>query len=324
MFLRFFKSNQPLLIILFPFIVFGLWAKSIFGNFDYSTQENSVLIQLIYSMFGHNTIVISSVSALLVFAMSYFLVKLNESYILTDKSSFLPAFFYIVIVSSVRFVQTQSHVIYATIFLFFAFIQVFGAYKKDEALSKLFNASLLISIGSFFYIKLLFFFPVLLIGVIITRAVNWREWAGMLIGLMVPFILYFSILFIFDNLDEVLKSFKNDLFYAHTHVVLKLHDIIFLGLLSSLSVFSIFSVFSDYNIKKIGTRKFLSTLFFLILGVMIIYAIFKSNALELIYFIAIPLSIFLTDYFSNGRRTWIKEVFFSLLIGIIVYSQIVG
>lgn len=312
------------MIFLFPFIVFGLWSKSIFGNFDYSSQENSVLIHLIYSMFGYNKIVISSVAALLVFAMSYFLIKLNETYILTDKSSFLPAFFFIVIVSSVRFVQTQSHVIYAAIFLFFAFIQVFGAYKKDEALSKLFNASLLISVGSFFYIKLLFFFPMLMIGVLITRAINWREWAGMLIGLMVPFILYFSILFIFDNLDEVLKSFRNDLFYAHTHVILKLHDIMFLGLLSSLSIFSIFSVFSDYNIKKIGTRKFLSTLFFLILGIMIIYAIFKSNALELIYFIAIPLSIFLTDYFSNGRRTWIKEVFFSLLIGIIVYSQIVG
>lgn len=310
------------MLLLLPLIVFVLWSHSIFGNIDFSTQENSLLIKAIYSMFGDNSMIISIFASLLVVAVSYLLIKLNETYILTDKSSYLPAFFYIIIVSGINFVQTQSHVIFASLFLFLALIQIFSAYKHDENLSSLFNASFFIAIGSFFYIKILFFFPIILIGVIITRTYNWREWASLFIGLIVPFLIYFSILFIFDNLEIVLSSFKNDLFYKHTHVTLKLHDVIFLSLLLTISLFSIVSVFSDYNSKKIGTRKFLSTMFVLIIGVFSIYFAFETYALELMYFLGIPLSIFLTDYFSNNRRKWIKEVLFSLLIGVVIYSQI--
>ena len=57
---------------------------------------------------------------------------------------------------------------------------------------------------------------------------------------------------------------------------------------------------------------------------LLLFVLFKNIKYEIVYLLAIPVSYLLTDYFYSIKRNWTINVITILLIGSIVYIQIIA
>lgn len=325
MILKLFKSNSPLILFLIPIIAFALWFKVLFSSATSSivfTAPILPLAQLFNTIFASNIhiLIVSSLSFLIL--LSFLLIKLNSEFINIENRTSFSALIFLAIIGGSPQVQVNPFVIYAAIFMYLALYQIFCTYKTETRFSYFFNAGFFIATGSLFYSKLIFFLPTILIGVGIIRAFNWREWFVLFIGVFTPYILALSYLYLTDDLNKYIIGFSSDLIGSSYIYQIKLHNLIFYSYLLFIGVISTFNIYSIVGTKKIGIRKNVIILVWMVINSIILFLVFHPYQFEILYFLAIPFSIFISNYLVSDRAYWIKEILFTLFIATIIYSQI--
>lgn len=320
--LHFFKKYNHFTLIIIIAISIFLWFNNIVIPDNPNLISNS-MIPLSW-LFNNNNIFLSeSIAFILIVIQAIYIAFLNKKYIFIDNQTYLHILMFVFIISIYNNLQFLQPLIFANLFLLFAFNKLFNAYKKINALADYFEAALFISIGSLFYLNFIFFIIIIWIAMIILTNFNIREWIVSILGLIAPHLVVLSFYFLFDksliyfnllsiNLFTPIISFKWNIFF----IVIYLFIFI-------LTIVSLFHLFTGRNIKKIKIRKYFHIFTWFIPVVFILWLIRISALAELFFLLSFPISFILTGFFLSIKNKWVSEILFIVLIIFIFLIQII-
>ena len=314
---RFYKGNSPYVLILIILTGIVFWIPGFIGEqeimmpFDYLRMPfysyvNTLLGASIFSQLFSLTLIILA---------GFKLNRLNSLYGFLKERTQLPALFFIIINSSFVFLLRLTPTVFAGILFLFSLEKILLSYRKENLSYNFFEASFLISLATFFYMPLLFLWPVIFVGLMILRPVIWREWVLSFMGLLLPFLMFLTIQFLrLGEIDSSLSLLIEQFSIIRINIFLSIPNLVFLGFLALLILFSNAMIIKTLVSRKIFSRKVMLYLFWIFVFSLISYFLIDNANFEMIYFTSIPVSYLLSEYFMSLRSTRWKEILFSLFI----------
>jgi hypothetical protein len=261
-------------------------------------------------------------SFLAVTVIIFLLVSFNTSVFFINERTFLPALFYILFSALFPQQQVMNPVIPASIFLMIALMQIMKAYRKQGTAFNFFDAGILISIGSMFYINILWFGLLLIIGIALLRTGNIKEIAISIVGLLTPYLLTAGLYYV---LGKDIGAFLGDIYYnlfgKTTGYSFSRLTIIVLILTGIIILVSIAFLLMRMSSKKIKSRKTFYLLLWALFISLVLYLLLPSVSVEIIWITGIPASYFLAHYFVFVRGKIIPEVMFSGMFVLVILLQ---
>lgn len=329
MFARVLKSNQPIVFVITLLMGIGLWVFTFIKPIPMSIPSDNMQMpfyRILEGLFNKNSSYLNVFTFIIILIQSILLVQFNKKYILINYRTYLPAFFYILIASSFIQLQRLNPVIIGALFVYFAIDYLFGTYRSEYALNKLYLAGFFISIASLFWAPFATLFILIWISLTVLRPFIGREWLVSLLGFITPY--FFIIVYYFVFSENYLHTFF-DIFLSNFVLIKHFYHLhfsyyIFYSLLSILIIIASFNIVRNLQKKKIKTRKFYLINWWLFMMGLLLFVLFKNIKYEIVYLLAIPVSYLLTDYFYSIKRNWTINVITILLIGSIVYIQIIA
>ena len=324
------KSNKPFVIFLIVFSALALWAGNLFNpvidsfHFD---EHNVLFYKLINQFLAFNASGSFIIALLLLLMQAFLLVQFNRKYILINYRTFLPAFFYVLVAGSFVRLQQVNPVISGTLFMFIALKFIYDIYRRDYALNRLYMAGFFVALSSMFWPPFAVFFIVIWVALSILRPFIGREWLVSLLGFLTPFLFVFTYYYVFydiTRLNALKETFFQNFSIQHSFVSVHYAYYIFFGLLFILIVLSSFKVIANFHKKKIKTRKYFEINWWIFFISVLLFVFFEHVSYEILYFMAIPVSFLLTEYFYSIRRNWYLNILLLLIVSSLVYIQIIA
>jgi hypothetical protein len=207
MFIQFFKNNNPASYILLPAFALVLWISGFFIEQTTIGANNMPLYDMVVSPIASLTFLNVLLAFILVLGEAFLLNFIVNENQIVKTSTFIPALMYICYMSNDVEKLTLNPTIFANLFILLAIYKLSSSYRKDSAFSEAFDTGFLFSIAFFFYFPTLILLPLLIVGLIIFRPFNWREWVISFLGFLLPFTLVISYYFWFDKLDVLTPYF---------------------------------------------------------------------------------------------------------------------
>jgi hypothetical protein len=327
MFLRLFRSTSLGVMLLIFLTAMALWASAFIhphlpNSFHYDINPMP-LYYLLKSLFGNSAFAGVLFSFILVLLMSMLLVNFNTSVFFINERTFLPAIIYVLLCGLFPHYQILNPVIPASLFLMIAIRRIMDAYKKSGTAYSFFDASIFLSIGSLFYLNLIWFGLLVIIGIVILRTGNIKELMISILGLLTPYLLTFGIFYVAGK-DLILfgKVLQYNLFDKAPEYYLSRLTIAGLFMIGLVILISIVNLLLVLNNKKIKSRKTFTILIWVFIISCVVFLAIPSASVEIIWLISIPVSYFLSHYFVFMKKKLIPEIFFTAIFVIIVLVQI--
>ena len=200
---------------------------------------------------------------------------------------------------------------FISFFLLFFLNYLFESYQKESPLSQTFNATLILSILSFFYPNIILLFLLIIITGVNYGNINWRMLSCALLGAFLPYIFYFvyadfyNLIFTIPDFTiwefMLIPDFKN----------CPTTKLIWIATLCLISFLSFMELFRWLYKKSIRSRKsFTIILFYFIVT---LYISMLEDAYSAYYCLS-PLSIVIANYFTYTKQRKIANILFMLLI----------
>jgi len=317
MLLRSFKGGQPVLFFFIPFLVGLMWLKYFilpqpvrmefepwqmpFYRWISALLENQVIIGKIITLGLHVFIAL-------------WIARMNTKFIILQQRTFLPAIIYLLVVSSYLPLQQLNPAVFACVFLVFSIEIMFNAYRKEELALEFFMAAFMISIASLFYARAAFLMLVVWTGLALLRTFQWREWVFTFMGFATPYVFLFSLYYlgsqdVSQNWENIRRNFMHDRGMDY----LNLYYFIFYAYLLLVIMLASRKMLIIYQGLKIYIRKFFLLNFWIFAFVLVTWLLIYSRDIEMITFIAVPVSYILSYFFLNIRSRLAGEIIFGLL-----------
>jgi len=326
MIISLYKGIKPFVLFLILLTGIAFWLKAIVVPEEVSYPFDSQYL-LFYRWIGaifHDLPILSVITGfLLLLLMGTLLVRLNTTYFFINQRTYLPALFFLLGSSIFVSLQRVNPVIVASLFLMIAIDRMFGTYKNSKTSFQYYDAGILIGLGSLFYVNLIFYLPVLWIGLIILRPFVWREWLITIFGFLTPVILTIAIHYLIKGeIMNLLSNFQECLIEPYQFGGFDLSHLLFFSFLGLLILVFSLHMIRAISGKKISSRKFLKIMLWIFILTLIIYFIVPSASVELIFILLIPLSYLFTHFFVSIRSVWVGDILFVLFLASIVVVQV--
>lgn len=315
MFIRFFKSNNVLALVVLPLIALVIWLFGIIQPQVVSLKHAMPLFEFFGRGLNTYPWVSVLVAYLLIIGQAFLLnYTINENEVL-KKQTYLPALFYVIFMSNNSSMLMLHPQLFANLFVLFAINKLLSSYRKDAAFSQAFDAGMLLAIASLFYIPYAVFFPLLGVGFILLRPFNWREWFISFLGVLTPY--FFVIVYYYWN-DILDYLWYDKMIYPivreQSSVAIADSFYFMIGMGWIVILLSVFKAFTSLGGGSQRGKK----------GMVLFIWIFLISALTILlapelstkYFsaFAIPAAVFCANYFSEMKKVWIAEIVFFLLL----------
>ena len=239
---------------------------------------------------------------------------INRNNILKQSSNF-PAFFFVLLASCKSSLVGFYPSLLASFFLMLAIRRLAAGYKKEKALSEVFDAGIFVGIASLFYLPVAVFVLFLWIAILIMRSLMWREWVAALIGFILPFgftlayhyLFYTPELFWYTKLVAVISNYR-------LHWSFNWHEWMLILIIVPLCIASYWLLVNKMAENIVKTQKIWSLMlwytFFASLSVVISP---QRDAHSLIIFV-MPVSLIFSNYFLKTKSPiWAEFLFICLL-----------
>lgn len=314
-----FKQNQAAFIFLFPLMVILIWIPSWFSesqiilNFD-SGPLFQVLFNWIYDLKWASI----TIANLLIILQLILITNIANYYKLLRTNTYLQALFFFVLIHSIYPFFSLNSMLIASTFSIIILYKLLKIYGEKNSFKTAFDCGFLIAIATLFFPPAIIFLAFIFLAFIVLRPFAWRDYAITLTGFLIPFILFYACIYIFD-LPTKLNIFKYfNLFY--TKPIITHYKQYYLPIFSSivfLTLLSVIYIRSTFNTRKIRNRKTYTLLFYYIGLSILITFISSSWSFHYFVFIPVPLSFILADYFYSIDKKWIQYIlFYGLIIAV--------
>ena len=327
MLLKQFKGTGPGTISLIVVTLLMVWASAFIKLQEqfslYFDLYSMPLYGILSSIIGTNPLPGIIFTLSLVSLMAFFLVNLNTTLFFINKRTLFPAVIYILLSGLFPQYQLLNPAIFGAMFLMLAIRRIMNTYRVQGTAYSFFDAAICISVGSLFYANLIWFGSLFIIGMSLLRTGSIKEVVISVIGLITPYAITFGIYYLLGyDLKDLLSLMKYNLFekpdsYVYTPLTIAAVAIIGLVTLASIS-----HLLMLMNAKKIKSRKTFNLLIWLFLISIVVYIVFPSVSVEIVWILGIPVSYFLAHYFEFIRKKLISEILFSVIFLIVLVIQI--
>jgi hypothetical protein len=323
MLIRPFRSNHPSAFIFLPLLAVAIWIAGFTEPLVLPVKHTMPLYELIASPLLTMPWLGTTLALLLVVGEAFLLnYIINENEVL-PKQSFLPALFYILLISNNNAMLSLHPLLPANLFLLFGINRLMCSYRKDHAFSHAFDAGFLFAIASLFYFPYAVFFPLLGVALLIMRPFIWREWLISFFGVLIPYIFTTVVYFWKEELDYL---YYDKIFFPIIRQPLRVtlppefYVLAALGCLIFLLALS--RVLTGVGSGPQKTKKGIVLLVwvFIFAGA----GIFISPELSTRYFsaLAIPGAVFYAYYFLTMKKDWLAELLCLLFVGTLTVNLV--
>jgi len=327
MLLKALKSNQPYHFLLIPIIATALWVKSFLnptGFSFYPGEETMILYQPINSILTNNPLASHILALIFIILIAFLILKLNVQYAFIRSKTFLPSSLFILITSGIPDIHAMHPVYPAALFLILAIDRIFSSFDKEIIHSNAFDSGVFLSVGSLFYLNLIFFFPILWIGFIIVKPnVNWREYILTTLGFSLPWLGAIAFFLMLGRTDELIHTIETNVTSHQIFLREGLPIQIYFGYLVLLTILGSVFLLAQYDGKKISSRKYFKVFFWIFLISCILIIANPAVSQEIILLLAIPLTYLVSNYLVFMKRQIWGEVFLYILTAGVIYMQFV-
>ncbi|MEX1188282.1 MAG: DUF6427 family protein [Bacteroidia bacterium] len=307
-----------------PLVLLVMWVF-VLPKPDISNTENAFpLFLYVFQELRDQRLAMIGVSLVMIVLQAFFLTAvINRQGVLRD-SSHLPALLYVVLMSCFPEQLSFNPLLFANFFIIIFLNSIFNFFRSGTAVYEVFDAGLFIGIASLFYWPCLFLFPLIWAGLYVLRPFAWQEWVASFAGVFLPFLFFGTILYwfnmlSFNSLKAILEPFYKVQFstaYNGTYIILFV--ILLVILIASLVRFS-----KDLNnFSKVRTRKFLAIIVWFFIFAGLSYLVSVKRTMISLSFLAIPLSVIISNYFLSLKNQLLAEMVFLLLLAAVVYNQV--
>ena len=327
MLLKLFKGTGPGVIFLIAVTLGLLWIGAFLnpqmpGPFIYETSPMP-LYSIVKLLIGAHPLAGVIFSFIIVIVMIFLLTYFNTSVFFINERTFLPAVIYILFSAIFPENQVLNPVLPAAVFLMLAVIKVMQTYREPGTAFNFFDAGILISIGSLFYINIIWFGLLVIIGVTLLRSGNFKEPAITILGLLTPYLLITGLYYVLGkDLGIFFSDITHNLFGKSPGYDFSRLAIIVLIVTGMIFIISLIYLVMQMNSKKIKSRKTFFLLLWALFISLAVYFSLPSVSVETVWITGISASYILAHYFVFTRKKLIPEIMFSGFLLLIVLLQV--
>jgi len=235
----------------------------------------------------------------------------------------MPAFFFMLFAAALPAARQVSPALIGSLFYLFSFVILLEVQEKEPDTLSIFTASLILALGSMFCLKLIWFVPLIWLSLWTLRTVTWREifypvTAYMLLALFL-IVWYLGIMGNGTGLVDLLAKnleFTGSFNPFHKSVYLLYGYILLLVIIASIYMINHFQTMksTSQNIYQVMFYMFLA-------GILFFLVILRSDPSSLV-FISFPVSFILSNFFHRRKNHWTQELAIWILLGLVVYVQL--
>jgi len=327
--LRLFKNNRVAGIAGLFFLSLAIFLKAFIQGGGPGTgsevfaHTGMPFYQLIFGAI-HTTPVLNRIATLIILMfISYMIIRIAVRYVLLQFRSLMPAIFFILFSVVLPGTQQFSPALVGSLFFFLSFAILFDTHDKPPDSYLVFTASVVLVVGSMFYLKLIWFLPLVWAGLFTMRAVTGRELfypvlAYLLLGLFL-ITWYWGIK---DNMSGLGTLLKDNLAFEGSFRTYHFSTYFYYGFFVVLIGFASVYMWNRFQTRKTMTQNIYQVLFFMfVAGILFFVLIAKFDPITLVY-MAMPLSYLLTNYFHQKKNHWTQEAAMWILLGLLLYVQL--
>jgi len=322
--LKLFKSKNPLVVIIYPiiafvFLYFNPETYGVYSSTPYKPLVYKQLMCLIDGAYGNTIYIILSVIFLTVVA--FFFNHLIRNLKILKSFQNLHGFIFLLLTGfCIRFIDILQISI-SILFFLITITLIIKSLRKDFAHFDFFNAGLALSAASLFRFQIIWFYPIIIIGILVFRKLNFREILTSLIGLFIPYFFFFSIYFFVHSDFNIIYDTYQLIITENTHFPINLNLSIFGFFLIAILLISVFHVLRKYKSTESDIQDYYIFWFLLFLLASVYLVFFYKNDYSFIIIMMMSAAVPLGVYFSETKRPLAKEIIFDLFLLAVILSQ---
>ncbi len=321
MLIQFFRNNSFIQFLGLLILGAALWLNVFIAPPPIAENSFTTPLYNLFTSITNNHLIFIFLTLIILIVQAIYLNHVLIRHELIHRNSFLAAFLYMVLMS--HSLQLQ-HLYPALIGSFFVIVTIDSLLEfelKEDYLRLSFKAGFYLGLASLFYLPILILLLFIWGTLFIYRIPNWRPWVIPIVGIITPYVFLFTYYFWIDAAESYLTHYQNyfseiKLLYSSTDGYVR----VIMTILVFFMTISITRVLGRINEKKIVIRKKIKIILNLFFICVII--LFVNNDLiihaSVIY---IPVSIFMTIYFSELRKAFWPDLIFSLTVLLIIFAH---
>ena len=326
--LRIFKNDRELGTMAIILLLIAVYVPSFIDAF--STDGVSLtpytcmpLYQLIFGAIHKVPVLNHLVAMLITMLIAITLIRIGIRDQLLERRSLMPAVFFILFTAALPGARQVSPALISSLFYMLCFMILFEVHDKNPDTLSIFTASLILVLGSMFCLKLIWFVPLIWISLWTMRQLTLRE-------ILYPVIAYVLLaLFLYTwfwgirgnaaGFMELVREnmaikgsfepYHNSVYYLYAYFLL----LVFIASIHMIDRF---------QSRKSIVQNIYQVMFYMFLaGILYLFFVLRFEPTGLVY-IAVPVAFILSNYFHRKRNPWIHELAMWILLGLVVYVQL--
>ena len=256
------------------------------------------------------------ITGLLLMILSAFVMqRINDMEMLIRERTRLPLMFMILLISTNAGLIPVKEVSVVLICLVFMIYEFFDSYQLPESTGRFFNAGLLIGIAGLFMPQVLWYVPLLWIGMYQFRSLSYKSFFASLIGV---FIIYWFVIawcvweHDFSMFESLFSSLASINVFSNA-TLLQYYRIGFVVVLLLLITASFYIKMNAYN-NSVRVRQMLSFLLNMSAWTLVLLFLYSNDMDSFLAILYIPVSVVIVYFIENVRYRFRFVLYYSTLI----------
>ncbi len=262
-------------------------------------------------------------AAFLLIVQSLIFNRIINSYNFLGKSTYLPALSYVSAASLFTPFLILSPVLFCNFLILWMMDKFLSIYKRDGVSSVMYDLGMIVGLGTLIYFPFIVMLPVVWISLIIFRPFNWREWLAVVTGIFTVFFFLGVFYYWNDSLDQFYRIWLPLASKFPTNLRINLYDTLVLIPVAVILILGFFQLQQNFFRSVVHLRKSFQLLFFMFIAGLISF--YLKQDLRLYHFLlcAPPAAVLMAYYFVHAGKQWLYESLYVVLVGGIIYFQLV-
>lgn len=265
--------------------------------------------------------VVVSMSILLVLLI--IIARFNTSLFFIPRRTYFPVLFYIFFFSLFPGEMILNPVLPAAVLILAGVWRMMTAYRLNGLAFCFFDSALLISLAGIFYANAIWFVALVFLGLFILRSPDMREIAVAIVGILLPWILFYAVWYLVGrDVSDLTAIITGNLFDEVASVYWSRTLVILLMVAALLILPALFYLIREMPTKKIKSRKTFALLLWMLVISVAIYLFVPGVSVEIIAIAGIPVAYLISNYAAFTRRVNLYETFLWMMIIMLAVSRI--
>jgi hypothetical protein len=324
--IRFFRGSGIGPIVLLTLSALALWIESFISPSrlaDVAGSEPMPLWGLINDALAGSPILAVTLSFALMLVVAIVMVRFNTSIFFIPRRTYLPALMYVILYAIFPGAMVLNPALPAALLIVAGLWRMVSAYRINGMTFHFFDAALLISSAGMFYAGAVWVIILVFIGVMILRSPDARELAVMVVGALLPWIVLYAVWYVTGgSLKDLTEIIRHNLFVQAPSLHWGRTLVILLAVTGLNFLPAFIALAREMPTYKIRSRKTFELLVWMIALAAAAYIFVPGVSAEMNAITALPVALIMANYFAFTRRLTIAEIFFWLMVIMLIISRL--